>query len=475
MTQTALIYAIHRTQDWWRHVGAHLGYDRAVVLTDRRGQGDRWVTDDFYAAYRRLLKSGATQSALLDEAEVADVIARCRVLRWRKRRQAVAMLLAMAEAMERVIEAERPTAILSFPIDSYVSDLLARRARAHVIPHYELTASALPGMAMLLHRGKLITTTDRPSPAIVAAKVHELADPLFTPSYVQGQAGYTRRRFLRTIGYFRTRAEFFRVYAMLRRDRLNLHYLDAQFSLGHKPSLRDVRIVDRVEPDWRDRIATFAIEDRVFFGLQLFPEASIDYWIDDLGLVDYEDMLVEAATALTGSGFQILVKDHPLQFGFRQMALIDRLKALPNVVLVPYQVSGNEMLSLVGTSLTGTGTLGLQAALLGLKSVAAPNYYTTPDDFLLVSARSDLPSLPDRIREMPPPADLPARQARIVAKLLSGSFDGDFFSFRDFDPASPAPAAAALGAALGARMRKLGPDGEDWHERSGELLDRRAA
>ena len=49
MNPKALIYAIHRTQDWWRHVGDHLGYP-AVVLTDRRGQGDRWVTDDFYRA-----------------------------------------------------------------------------------------------------------------------------------------------------------------------------------------------------------------------------------------------------------------------------------------------------------------------------------------------------------------------------------------------------------------------------------------
>ena len=98
MSEKALIYAIHRTHDWWRHLGDNLGYP-ATVLTDRRGQGDRWVTDDFYRAYRRFRGERREESELLPAAEVADVIARCRVLRWLPRRQAIALALAMAEAM----------------------------------------------------------------------------------------------------------------------------------------------------------------------------------------------------------------------------------------------------------------------------------------------------------------------------------------------------------------------------------------
>lgn len=466
MTSRALIYSIHRMESWWQAVGAGLGYDEAVVLTDRRGCGDRSVTDDFYRAYRAHRRAGTTASALLGEAEVTDVIARCRVLRWLPKAKATAMALAMAEAMEAVLEDVRPVVALGFPIDSYVSDLLARRARARGVPYYELTASPLPDMCMLMHRGRLITVGEGPDPALVEARIREIADPLFTPSYVQGQAAYTPMRFIRTLGYFRLRALYFRLWSWLVNDPLNLHYLDAQPSLGHKAKWRDMRIVGMIDADWQARIEAFPRDRRVFFGLQLLPEASIDYWVDDLDLVRHEAALIEIARGLTAAGYAVVVKDHPLQFGFRQTELIEALKALPNVVVVPYEVSGNAVLSMCGTSVTATGTLGLQAGLLGNRSIVCEAYFVAADDdFIVLRSWDELAGLADRIAAAPEPADLRARQGRIVAHLLQGSFDADFFSFRNFDPALSGPSVPELGRRLGERMRRLAPEGEDWHRR----------
>jgi len=461
----ALIWAIHRTEAWWSHVGAHLGFDHVTVLTDKRGKGDRSVTDVFYAAYRRLYATRAEQSPLLDAAQVSDVIARCRVLRWIPLRRARAMALAMAEAMDGVLVEERPEVVLSFPIDSYVSDVLARRARARGAGYYEVTASALPSMSMLMHRGKLITRQAAPDPADVEARIREIADPLFTPAYVQGQKAYTRGRFYRTLTYFRLRAAAFRALSWLGRDPLNLHYLDAQPWLGHKAKWSDVRVTDMVEPDWEAKVEAFPKEKRVLYGLQLFPEAAIDYWIDDLDLVRHEDMLVEIARGMTAAGYQIIVKDHPLQFGFRQTQLLDRLKAFPNVVIVPYEVSGNALLARCGVNVTATGTLGLQAALLGNVSVTGEAYYVTADDFVVLRGAKDLETLAATVAGRAPPEPLRARQARIIANLLQGSFDADFFSFKDFDPAAPNPAAGELGRRLGVQLRALGPEGENWHGR----------
>ena len=72
------------------------------MFTDRRGYGDRWITDDFYAAYRRLGRGEGTAADLLSPAELADVIARCRVLRWLPAPKERRMALAMAEAAERL-------------------------------------------------------------------------------------------------------------------------------------------------------------------------------------------------------------------------------------------------------------------------------------------------------------------------------------------------------------------------------------
>lgn len=465
MTSRALIYSIHRMETWWKAVGDGLGYDEAVVLTDRRGCGDRSVTDDFYRAYKARRRDPTASSGLLSEAEVADVIARCRVLRWLPRAKATAMALAMADAMETVLEDVQPVVALGFPIDSYVSDVLARRARARGVPYYEVTTSALPGMCMLLHRGRLITGRDEPDPARIEAFIREIADPLFTPTYVQGQPAYTALRYFRTVGYFRLRALAFKLWSWLINDPLNLHYLDAQPTLGHKVKWRDVRITGMVEPDWEAKLEAFPKERRVLFGLQLYPEAAIDYWIEDLDLVRHEDMLIEAARQLTGAGYQIVVKDHPLQFGFRQTGLLDRLKTFPNVVIVPYEVSGNALLARCGLNVTATGTLGLQAALLGNVSICGEAYYVTEGDFVILRSLADLDRLTTTVDSWKPPESLPDRQARIVANLLRGSFDAEFYSFRGFDPARPDPATAQLARRLGERLRALGPDGEDWHGR----------
>lgn len=450
---TILIYAINRTDAWWKHVGDNLGFARNVVVTDIRGKGDCDVIDDFYTAYRRQRAQTEVAPAVLSTDDVRDVIARCRLLRWLPPRQAGAMVVAMEYAFTQVLDRVNPAIVLSFPIDRYVSDVLERLARRRGTPYLELTASLISGMSMLMYRGQLVKTAAPPSAATVREQVQTIARPDFTPSYVQTAARYTASRWWKTFLYFRLRGVVFRLISRLKRDPLNLHYLDSQAFLGHKPRLSDRRIVNMVDWQWRDKLAAFAKEKRVFFGLQLFPEASIDYWLANRELIDYEDLLVEAASAFSRAGFLVLVKDHPSQFGFRQCELLDRLLALPHVVLLPYEVSGNEAISLVGSNFTLTGTLGLQAALLGLTSIASPTYYTTPEDFLLFNNRAQLPGLPAQVESWPATRSLEQRQERILSHLLQGSFQGNFFSFRGFAANRPDASARSLAIELGRQLR----------------------
>lgn len=461
----ALIWAVHRTQDWWKHIGDNLGFARNTVFTDRRGIGDRWITDDFYAAYRALGRRADRSAALLSDAELDDVIARCRVLRWLPRAQAERMALAMAIAAERLLDAVAPDVFLCRPIDSYVSDVVARRARARDVPCFEATASPLSRMTMLMHRGRLMRVEEAPDPAELERRVHELADPLFTPSYVQGLTAYTRARFLRTYGYFRLRSAAFLTWRHLVRDPLRCHLLDSLPTLGHKATLADIRVTRMTDPDWQARIADVPRDRLVFLGLQLIPEAAIDYWIEDLRLVRHEDMLVELARRLTDAGYWLVIKDHPLQFGFRQVALLDSLRALPNTVIVPYDVSGNDLLARCNASVTATGTLGLQAAMVGNASVVGEAYYATPEDFLITRTWEDLANIPARIAHARPLELLRARQEHIIDNLLRGSFEANFISHAGFDLRRPDPDVTEFGRALGRQVRRLGSGGDDWHRR----------
>ena len=96
---------------------------------------------------------------------------------------------------------------------------------------------------------------------------------------------------------------------------------------------------------------------------------------------------------------------------------------------MPYEVSGNEALSLVSTNFTLTGTLGMQSALLGLNSVTSKNYYVTEGDFICFDSPSDIESIPSRCSTWEWKSNLLSRQQNILSNLLEGSFEGDFFSF----------------------------------------------
>ena len=319
---TVLAYTIHNGEPWWRHVGNALGFENFTIVSCIRGDGDFPVVDVFYPAYRRLLRERATQSALLSAAQVDDVIARCRVLRWLPRAKAAAMALAMAEVMDGVLEAVQPVSVVSWPIDRYVSDVLARRALARGIPYFEITESPLLGRTMMVYRGQSVELADAFDADAVNAARAELTSPLFTPPIIRQRRKYTAARFWKMFGYFRLRGIAFKAISFVKRDRLNLHYLDAQPFLGHKPRLGDYRVLGRPDADWQATYERVPRERRLFLPLQVFPEASIDYWIEDLGLIQHEDLLVELAETFSRAGYVICVKDHPLQFGSRGRVLL---------------------------------------------------------------------------------------------------------------------------------------------------------
>jgi len=461
MRASVLIFAIHRTVDWWRFVGQHLGLGRSVVVTDLRGEGDISIVDDFYRALKRRSRDRVQPSPLFTEQETHEIIARCRTLRWLDYKLARNMVHAMAEVLDGLLESVQPAFVLSFPIDRYVKDVLERRATARGIHYLELTTAVFPNMSMFLRRGALVTLSREPNKATIELKRRELVDPEFMPSYVPRRARYTTSRFLRVFSYHRARSSAFKAISILKRDPLNLHYLDAQFFLGHKPRLADVKVLRLADPDWAATLHQVPLEKRVFFGLQLFPEASLDYWIANKDLIDYEEHLFHAARVFSERGYLLLIKDHPLQFGVRQRGLIERLLSLPNAVFLPYDVRGETVLQVCGINFSFTGTLGLQAALAGLKSIVTSCYYSNDRDFVVFRDARELSELPQRVETMRSTRPLESRQADIVAHLLRGSFEGNMFSFRKFSRSSPSPDAAALAASMGEFMRRLRVEGND--------------
>lgn len=172
----------------------------------------------------------------------------------------------------------------------------------------------------------------------------------------------------------------------------------------------------------------------MFCGLQLFPEASLDYWLNSLDMLAHDDVIVRYCEVLGNAGYHVFIKDHPLQFGFRQRELFERLSRLPTVTCVPYDVTANYLIERCDVSVTLTGTIGYQAALAGLCSVVTEAYYADEEHYLHVRNFSEIDNIVDRIEQWRSPADIDEARRQIVRKLAAAGAPGNYFTWKRFDP-----------------------------------------
>jgi len=412
-------------------------------MSDLRGDGDWSLVDDFY----RFMQSGdpaAAAFARFGENGCADIILRCRVLRSLERGLALRMIGSMAQAIECAFDELDPGLVLTFTIDRYVLDVLERTARARKIDFLEMTASIIPNEVMFMRRGRPVWLRE-PSDQHIEAATRELCKDDFAPSYVRNAQKFSTWRFWRVFGYFALRGGYFNILRFLRRDPYNLFYLDALKRLKHKVRAGDLAALKLLDRNWRARLGEAPRERRVFMGLQLFPEASMDYWLRSPDMLAHDNVVLRYCEVLGEAGYRIFVKDHPLQFGFRQRELLERLSKLSFVTLVPYEVPANLLIRECAISVTFTGTIGFQAALSGLCSVVTEPYYATEQHFLHIRSFEEIGGLVERLRQWRPLDATPAVRREIVRNLAAISVEGDYFTCLNFDPEDHASLQAVQG------------------------------
>src|SRR5207249_3916149 len=185
--------------------------------------------------------------------------------------------------------------------------------------------------------------------------------------------------------------------------------------------------------DWRDSLESTPIERRVFIGLSVNPEAAIEYWVRNLSLVDYRAVLERIATELGAAGYRLFVKDHPSQFGFRDVELFAALAKHDATTFVPYEVPGQWLVGKCHATFTMTGTVGLQAAIAGRCAIVEANaYYFVRGLFLGLESPADIDRLARDIQSFAPTQAAPDARRSIARHLLRSSMPGVYMSFRGF-------------------------------------------
>ena len=69
---TVLIYSIHRTEHWFRHLGQNMGFAQSHVVSCLPGEGDYNVVADFKRHQTAFYSNDIRESELLSADEVRE-------------------------------------------------------------------------------------------------------------------------------------------------------------------------------------------------------------------------------------------------------------------------------------------------------------------------------------------------------------------------------------------------------------------
>ncbi len=434
-----ICFSYHNTKSWWEYIANNLEFASSTLsVSDLREKIDISIVDDFY---HNIKNKDCAHIAVnqFSQPVCDDIIRRCRVLRNIDKNKALSMIGSMWLIFDEIIKNEKPRLVISFIIDRYTSDILDRVLKSYNIPFLAMTASIVPDHVMFMDRGKLFNLREPAVEEVEQAKIH-LVNDSFAPSYVSNSKKYTHSLYWRTFIYFKLRGLAFQIIRYLKRDTLNLHYLDALNHLSHKPGLLDYKVLRYQDHEWENKLNSTPPDKRVFLAMQLLPEASLDYWLDDLELLNNEEVVLEICSVLGNAGYQVFLKDHPLQFGFRKRDVIQKLAKLPFVILVPYDVPANRLIKECPTSVTFTGTIGFQSALVGACSIVSNAYYSDQENFIHFNNLNDIKKLPEKIaafKKEKSKDSLSISVDSLIKKILAASIPGDLFTFRKFNKNDP--------------------------------------
>lgn len=414
-----------------RYIGEHLDFADRVVITSEFDNADFNFMRPFYRHLERTKESSAVVERLGAET-CREIILRCRLLRNLDSELAQRMVGAMWRTWEEIFERHDPVCMISFMIDHYALDVAERVLRSRGGRYVGLLPSILAGQMKFTARGEY-TPLREPAETEIERAVETISGEDFAP-FLGSKRSYGWPAYLRLYCYYNARAAAFRFLRWWKNDPLNWHYSITDGRVGnYRLRLGDRRVLGMIDRGWRAKLGAAPFERRVFVALQYNPEASTDYWVRDVGLIDPRVVVPRLARALSEAGFTVFVKDHPNMFGFRRAELFESIAAAAPVVFAPYEASSQELIRETKATFTWTGTAGLQAALAGRCAIVAEPYYATPEHFLQVRSMAGIDDLPGRIEKWRPPADLEGVRRAIVRRMLRAELPGDVYSWKRFD------------------------------------------
>ncbi len=359
------------------------------------------------------------------ELDSDDFIKRCRLLRSLCQHDALNHLHAMKKAVSVMFDAHKPDIVISKVVDQYLIDLIRYECKQRGIPFFGLVVSFINGYFRVTSRGEY-TKVREVNQEEVDLIVKQLEDISYVPKFVSiaKQQGVSLRLISKRLFSNWLRIPYFLLKRYLTGEKYNYHYWASQ-----KSAMQNFHFFPRFylgSKDWKKRVANIGAPV-IYLPLQMYPEATIEYWCEDLGVIQYHKELIKIITAFAPN-FQFIIKEHPNVLGLRTPKIYRQLSKLKNVSIIPVSENSNSIIEYSDAVMVWTGTVGFEAALRGkpVLTVCCP-YYASGPQFKSVNADTAPREITEFIEERSKTLSSDEK-TELVAHLLSGLVPGHYIN-----------------------------------------------
>lgn len=297
--------------------------------------------------------SWQTQQFIDCELNLQKIMVRDRLLRNITFKEALILVRRAVGKVLAVLEQQKYDALVVYPVDNYITDILIQIAQSKNIPYYGVCNFFLPDYKRQTVYGEHnpVRIPDSVEVECVLQQLQNSFRSYMAPS--RGKA--IKSAVVRYIKYKARYPLFYLLgYKVFRRNEYDLMctpYITTVRSFLNFFVERHFTSVGRI--DFKKKT--------ILVPLHYFPEATIEYWCGNLSQVEFEDMLLCEINQLSERYEQIILKEHPVSVYNNPSSFYKRLLNNPKVVLIDPFVSTNKLLEYVDVLGCWTGTAGIEA------------------------------------------------------------------------------------------------------------------
>lgn len=331
-------------------------------LTDGKSSKTRDIRKSFYKGVRNKILF----SELTPEDEI-EIILRCRFLRNIPREKARVLLHAMGRALSEEIDNINPDLYISHMVDDYVTHLVSfiasRRGRKFLVYY----PSYFTGYAQI-SQGANGEAYDVRTPNEYEADniLQVILNNMYRQNYRQNK-NYTFIYHLKAVLKHKIKKVVYFARSIIDQDLQNAHYKSMPY-IAARRYLTDYPRQSDFDALWKNKLKNeIKINARpvVYVPLAYFPEAVVDYWVDDVSIINYENKMLNIINLLAKE-FIVLVKEHIHMMGSRRRNFYYSLnKKNPNIINVPPLEYSNYVVNVADAIVMGGGSVGVEAAIRG--------------------------------------------------------------------------------------------------------------